>query len=162
MAINFKNLSYEFKNLCYEQIQLVVEKGQNELKRLEALATLVDHEEVNKIHQAIKQAAKATGTSDIDVRIAEAKKFIDDLPMFYVELGRTVEQWKNEHATYRNPENPEQYWYAPDASGNPPKWIKDAVGSKPDREKDPKAHDAWVKKLEKYRVNGKGTDKEAA
>jgi hypothetical protein len=155
MAINFKNLSYE-------QIKSIAQESQDELKRLDALATLVDHEEVNKIHQAIKKAAKATGTSDIDVRIAEAKKFVDDLPMFYVELGRTVEQWKNEHATYRNPGNSNEYWYAPDASGNPPKWVKDAVGSKPDRAKEPKQYEAWVKKLEKYRVNGNGTKKEAA
>jgi hypothetical protein len=155
MAINFKNLSYE-------QIKSIAQESQDELKRLDALATLVDHEEVNKIHQAIKKAAKATGTSDIDVRIAEAKKFVEDLPAFSIELGRTLEQWKNEHATYRNPDQPDQYWYAPDASGNPPKWVKDAVGSKPNKEKEPKQYEAWVKKLEKYRVNRKGSDKEAA
>lgn len=150
------------KNLSDEKLESQLGELQQELNRRRALATLVDHEEVNKIHQAIEKAAKATGTSEVDVRIAEAKKFIDDLPMFCVELGRTVEQWKNEHATYRNPDDPDQYWYAPDASGNPPKWVKDAVGSKPDREKESKAYDAWVKKLEKYRVNGNGTKKEAA
>jgi tRNA nucleotidyltransferase/poly(A) polymerase len=155
MATNFKNFSDE-------KLDAEIDKLQKELNRRRALATLVDHDEVNKIHQAIKQAAKATGTSEVDVRIAEAKKFIDDLPAFYVELARTIEQWKNEHATYRNPDDPEQYWYAPDASGNPPKWVKDALGGKPDREKEPKQYEAWVKKLEKYRVNRKGTNKEAA
>ena len=150
------------KNFSDEKLESRIDELQKELNRRRALATLVDHDEVNKIHQAIKQAAKATGTSEVDVRIAEAKKFIDDLPAFSIELGRTVEQWKNEHATYRNPDKPEQYWYAPDASGNPPKWVKDAVGSKPDKTKEPKQYEAWVKKLEKYRVNRKGTDKEAA
>ena len=63
--------------------------------------------------------------------------------MFYVELGKTIEQWKNEHATYRNPDNPDEYWYAPDTNRNPPKWVKEAVGSKPDREKEPKQYD-WT------------------
>lgn len=155
MAINFKNLSDE-------QLQSLALQSQNELNRREVLATLVDHDDVKKVNQAIEKAAKATGASDIDVRIAEAKKFVDDLPTFYVELGKTIEQWKKENATYRNPDNPDEYWYSPDASGNPPKWVKNAVGSKPDKTKDPKAHEAWVKKLEKYQVNRKGANREAA
>lgn len=150
------------KNLSDEKLESQLGELQKELNRRRALATLVDHDEVKKVNQAIEKAAKATGTSDIDVRIAEAKKFIDDLPAFYVELGRTVEQWKSEHATYRNPDNSNEYWYAPDASGNPPKWFKDALGSKPDREKESKQYEAWVKKLEKYRMNKNGTKKEAA
>jgi metal-dependent amidase/aminoacylase/carboxypeptidase family protein len=155
MAINTKNFSDE-------QLDAEIDKLQRERSRRRALATLVDHEDVKKVNQVIEKAAKATGTSEVDVRIAEAKKFVEDLPAFSIELGRTLEQWKNEHATYRNPDQPDQYWYAPDASGNPPKWVKDAVGSKPNKEKEPKQYEAWVKKLEKYRVNRKGSDKEAA
>jgi hypothetical protein len=150
MAINLKNLSDE-------QLESRFEEFQKELNRRRALATLLEHNEVKKVNQAIQMAAKETDTSEMDVRLAELKKYGDNLPTFYVEMCKTVEEWKKENATYRNPDNPDEYWYSPDGNGNPPKWIRDTVGSKPDRTKEKVKYEGWLKKLENYKTNGKST-----
>lgn len=139
------------KQMSRTDLQAAIVRYQLEDKRLEGLETLPNHTAVASVNSEIQQAAAETGTNVTDIRLAEIKKYVSNLPDFCVELTRACEEWKSEHATYRNPENPDEYWYSPTGSGNPPKWIKEAVDCKPvsGHKKDMAE---WMKKIERFRV----------
>jgi hypothetical protein len=151
MAENFSRMSDDRFNEQFEG-------WKREHGRRQALASLPNHEEVITVHEAITKAAEITGTDPNEVRLAEIRRFVDDFPEFVVKMNNELEKWKDENATYRNSDNPNEYWYAPDGSGNPPKWVRDIAGDKPKKENNPRSQkemDAWLKKLDKFRVNGK-------
>jgi hypothetical protein len=139
------------KQMTRDEIRAEIERLEQQDKRMEARETLPKHPSVGKVNQAIQKATVDTGANEIDVRLAEIKNSEMDFSEYYRELKKVVDEWMEEHATYRNPDNPEEYWYSPEGKGNPPKWIINKVGGKP-KTKKRSDMDKWLKKLEPFRV----------
>lgn len=148
------------KQKTREQLIEDARKIQARIDALEALENLPKHKAVKALNTSVAEAVKETGADEIFVRIAELKISNVDLVEFYRELKGAVDEWAENHATYRNPENDKEFWYSPDGKGNPPDWIKREVGEKP---KTKKASDlgAWLEKAEKFKVKAASAKKAA-
>jgi hypothetical protein len=140
------------KKRTIEEVDAQIADLQQEKQQIEALKTLPGHEGVKKLNKSVLQAVQETGAEELNVRIAELMLSSMDLVEFYRGLKNPVDEWMSDNATYRNPDNPEDFWYSPDGKGTPPKWLVALVGAKP-KTKKPSDMDDWLKKAEKYKVN---------
>ena len=150
----------KWEGLSQNQLDKILNYSQKEHGRRSTIQSLSEHDGIKKVNATIRQVAEETGVSEVDIRLAEIKKFIIDIPGFADKVWSIAEAWKREHATHRNPQNPDEYWYSPNEGGNPPKWLKERLGTKPDK-KNTKALDAWTKKLEAFRVKPVSSKKAA-
>ena len=148
------------KQKTREQLIDDARKIQARIDALEALENLPKHKAVKELNTSVAKAVKETGADEIFVRVAELKMSNVDLVEFYRELKGAVDEWAENHATYRNPDDDSEYWYSPDGKGNPPKWMKDKVGEKP-KTKKASDLDAWLEKAEKFKVKTASTKKAA-
>jgi hypothetical protein len=148
------------KNQTLEEVRAVIAELQRKEQRLVAQATLHEHAAIKKVNESVRNAVQDTGADESDVRIADLKLSSMDLIDFYRDLKATVEKWSKHNATYRNPDNPEDFWYSPDGKGNPPKWLKALVGPKPTTKKQADM-DKWLDKAEKYKVASEDEKKAA-
>lgn len=143
-----------------EELRAVAVSVQNEIAHREGLQNLPTHAAVLAVTETIHKAVEETGTEEEDVRLAEIKANVPNLPDFSVAIQQITAEWKRDNATYRNPGNPEDFWYSPTGTGNPPKWIKKLVGKKPESTRKADLTD-WLNNLEKFRVETDQSDEAA-
>jgi hypothetical protein len=141
-----------------EELKAAVSLIEEAAKRGTAIADLDQHPLVAKVHEAMELAATETGTTTDDVRLAELRRFGEDIASYERRIAKHTEQWKKDHATHRNPDNPVQTWHSPDGRGNPARWIRERIGKKPDPKKDPEGCKEWMRKLEQFRVDRSEAD----
>jgi len=157
-------MAKKVEKMTDEEIMFQLDMISKEKERRQALKDLPSHPLVNKVFQSIQHAVKDTGAQDDDVRIAEMLMNAENIPEYVVKVNNALEMWKEENAIFRNPKDRTEYWYSPDSRGNPPKWIRDAIGKKPSKENSKnleKDMQTWLTKLERFRVN-KGKTKKTA
>jgi hypothetical protein len=144
--------------MSLEDIQAEIARLQKQAKRMEAMESLHEHDSIKHVTETIQAAMEQTEADEISVRIAELKNSSMDLSEYYRELKKTVDGWMEDHATYRNPDNPDEYWYSPDGKGNPPKWLTALIGKKPKKGGD---MNKWLENAEMYKVQTKEKKKAA-
>jgi hypothetical protein len=152
---SFKKL---FVGRSAEELQLAANVIEDMVQRAKALEQLEEHPLLAEVHTILKDIAKETGASVLDILLAAVRRFVEDMPSFELKVTKLSEQWKKDNATHRNPDNPVQTWHSPDGRGNPARWIRERIGKKPDPKKDPEGCKEWMRKLEQFRVDRSEAD----
>jgi hypothetical protein len=154
-----QSLERYFARMTPEQRQKAQEVLANAGKRDQSMQELVLNPLVEEVHAAIAKAAEETNTSADDIRLAELRLSGTDPRAYENRVTKLTEEWKKKNATHRNPNNPEEIWCSQDGKGNPPKWVRDANGPKPDPKTNPEGHKKWLENLDKFAIKPNGEDK---
>jgi hypothetical protein len=154
-----ESLERYFARMTPEQRQKAQEVLAKAGKRDQSMQELEKHPRVEEVHSAIEKAAEETGASTDNIRLAEVNRYVEDLPAYENLITKLTEEWKRKNATHRNPKNPFEYWYSPKRKGNPPGWIRDALGKTPHAIKEPEKYAKWLEDLAQFEVKRNEEDK---